>query len=431
MRHQRRFPALALLLATLAAAPSASAYVDYTPNQNLIEEVAANRFRILPRGERYALALDADFFKPVFVGGDNFTYYKWDYYHGNGYWVTARAEFKPVDRLSINLKTLITQGTSSNGPVFNALIVPLVALTYRESLFGLEWETRLSDIGRQTIGNGLFIEQKDTMGGYIKARHGDAGAALVVDGTGSFRLEGGITALEVWLWDGILGFTGLLQETDTTTQPPQLTGTIYSRRRYNNGLGYGVEVGANELNWAGLAYVTYEGWLGDRTQAGFHWAVKPQFRYYGEQVMGGLAGNVEHNYVSYEQNDKAFTNFMNIQSYGDQVRAGALQTDLEYVFNYFYRVYAETEFVHYDYAAAPRVQELFFRTGFRFYPFKEREDHFGFMIGNKYLIASSSQIDNTQSQSARTYTPPNGVDLENKPLFMKQLHVVVNYNARF
>ncbi|MBS1959593.1 MAG: hypothetical protein JST80_08995 [Bdellovibrionales bacterium] len=424
-----RITFLVVLSAVLFSLTS-QAYVDYTPNQNLAEEVRDNPYRILPRNSHYSLALDADFFKPTFVGGDNFLYYKWDFYHGNGYWLTARAEFKPVEKLSINLKTLITQGTSSNGPVYNAMFVPLLALTYREELAGFDWETRLSDIGRLTVGTGLFIEQKDTMGGYIMARRGGFAAALMVDGTGSWRLDGGVAALDFSFWDGIVGATAYIQETAAAIQPPEFTWSIYSKRKIDKYWTYGVEAAANQNTWAGMSFVSYDNWLGDPREAGFHYLLKPQIRYYGPHIMGDLAGNVQHNYVSYEQNDKPFTNFMDIMSYGDDVIASAAQVNLEYVFNIFYRVYAETEFVHYNYRKEPDVQMMFFRTGFKFFPFKERQDNFGFMIGNKYLISSSSQIDNNTSGTVRTYTAPNNADLENKPSFLQQTFFMINYNTK-
>lgn len=419
-----------LVLAFLFSCRTSHAYVEYAPNQNLADEVRTHSYRILPRGEHYSLALDADFFKPVFMGGDNFTYYKWDYYHGNGYWLTARAEFIPVDRLSINLKTLITQGTSSNGPVYNAMIVPLLALTYQEHVFGVDWETRLSDIGRQTVGTGIFIEEKDTMGGYVRAHKGDVDLSLMVDGTGSYRIEGGIAAIDLTLWNGLIGTTVLVQEVDSAIRPTQFTNTLYSTRRFENGFAYGAEGAFNQNAKAAMGYVSYEGWLGDQREGGFHYFLKPQARYYGDRIMGNLAGRVAHNYISYEQNDKAFTNFMDIMSYGNASSAFALQTNLEYVFNIFYRVYGETEFVDYRYRDVPTIRSLYFRTGMKFYPFKEREDHFGFLIGNKYLIASSSDIDNSSVVGARTYTAPNGADNENKPLFLQQTYFMINYTTK-
>lgn len=411
--------------------PSAYAYVEFAKNYDLIEEVQRSPYRILPRSPEYALAIDADFFKPVFLGGDNFNYYKWDFYHGNGYWITTRAEFRPVDRLSLNLKFLITQGTSSNGPVYQAVVVPLAALTYHERLLGFDWTTRLGDIGRQTVGSGLFIEDKDTVGGFVKGRRDQFEMGLMVDGTGSFRLEGGVLALESSMWNGILGATLMFQETSVVTRPPPWTATVFSRRWFPEGLGYGVEAGTNDYSWAGSAYLLVDRWWGDQVEAGLHYRFKPQVRYYGKRIMGNLGGRVAHNYISYEQNDRAFTNFMNILSVGDHVFTASAELNLEYVFNIFYRAYVETEFLNYDYQSHSDVRSIFFRTGFKFFPFKERADHFGFLVGNKYLIASSTQLDNMTVETERSYVAPNSVDFENKATFLKQLYFMVNYYAKF
>ena len=96
------------------------------------------------------------------------------------------------------------------------------------------------------------------------------------------------------------------------------------------------------------------------------------------------------------------------------------------MFNSFYRVYAETEGVLFKYSNANMTRNLFFRTGFKFFLFKGREDFLGFLIGNKYLIASK-----TDPQTGRYYSDPQNPDLENKPLFMNQLYVMVNLAVKF
>ena len=414
---------LILALVAFGIAP-AQAYFQYAPNANLQEELAAHPYRILPRNEHFSLALDADFFKPDFIGGSNYNFYKYDFYHGNGFWLDLRGEFKANPDLALNIETDITHGTSSNGPTYQALIIPRVGLTYRwHNFLGLDWEGRLSDVGRQTIGTGLFIEQKETEGGYLIGKSGDFIGRVIVDGTGSFRLDGGVIAADISLWNGFLGATALVQETETAFHAPQNTGTLYSRHDWDNGFGYGVEAGGNQVTYATLAYLQFKSSLGH-----LNFWVKPQFRAYGEGVLGTLPGRIQHNYVSYDQNDKPFTNLMDIFSYGDHVETYSTQLNSEYVFNLFYRAYVESEFLTYQFHDRAPVRAIYFRTGFKFFPFKEREDEFGFLIGNKYLTASTSQID--QSQVQRTYSSPNIPDFENKPLFLQQLYFMFNFSAK-
>ena len=398
--------------------------MDYAPNDHVAEEVSDNDFRILPHNEHYALAVDADFFKPVFIGYNNYNYYQYDFYHGNGYWVDLRAEFKPVEDLILNIKTDVTHGTSSNGPGYGAILVPHVGLTYRNHQFlGFDWEARLSDIGRQTMGSGLFVESKETEGGYIVAKKGDLIAKMMVDGTGSYRVEGGMIVFDVSLWDHFLGATYFIQETDNDFAPPHYVGTIYSKREWFNGLGYGVEFGGDQAATAGIAYFQFK-----RSFNRLNLFVKPQFRHYGSGILGSLPGNVNQNYVSYDQNDKPFTSLMDIFVRGDNVETYSSELNLEYVFNSFYRVYVESEFLRYIYHQAPIEQSVYFRTGFKFFPFKNREDEFGFLIGNKYLIASTSQ---SGSPISRTYSSPLQTDLENKALFLQQTYGMINFSAKF
>jgi len=361
----------------LSVSGSAHAFFQYAPNRAVREEVEQHEFRILPRSDTFVMALDGDFFKPVFVGSGEGDYYREDFYHGNGYWLDLRGEFQPTKHLVLNLRTTLTQGTTSNGPTFNALVIPRLGLTYRQSGFlGLEWETRLGDVDRQTLGSGIFIEQKETAGGTIAARGGDFHARLLVDGTGSFTLDGGVAALEVIYGEGVLGATVMMLERDVGYRPPQFTGTLFSKGSFTEGFGYRAEAGGNELNYAALAGLDYEVEL-DR----FKLRIGPQYRHYGRKLFGDLA-------------------------------------------NRFYGVYARSEWFAFRFHDRPDVSGIFYRAGFRFFPFPGREDEFGLLIGNQYLIAS------TLGDSGRVVAAPNQFDLENKPLFMQQTFWMVHFSIK-
>jgi hypothetical protein len=404
------------------------AYLSYAPNRNLIEEVTEHPYRVLPRSETFALALDADFFKPVFIAGGQPNYYRYDFYHGNGYWLDLRSEYRPVPELAVNLKGTFTQGTSSNGPTYEAVIFPRVGLTYRvKSFLGMNWETRLSDIDRQTVGAGLFVEMKETNGGYISASNDALLMKVMVDGTGSFALDGGLISFELQSLNGLVGGTILFQETGVDYKPPQWTGTLYSKRSWSYGpgssLGYGLEAGMNAGSNAEMAQITYQATAWDRLKL----TLKPQVRHYGKGILGSLPGQVVHNYVSYDQNDKPFTTLMNIFAYGDHVETYSTQANLEFRVNRFYSIFAENELFAFRFHDRSAVQDIFLRAGFHFYPFHEREDEFGLLVGNKYLISSTKS---SPDSDARTFVSPTIPDFENKPLFMKQLYWMVHYSVK-
>jgi hypothetical protein len=414
-----------LIFLLLGFFTEAHAYLDYSPNANLEQEIEANPYRILPHSEHLFLTLDADFFKPVFSGGDNNSFYKYDFYHGNGYWMDIRSEYKYNDDLVVNFKASVTHGTSSNGPTYLAEIIPFVAITYRQHGFlGFNWEARLSDIDRQTVGIGLFIEDKETDGGYLIAKKDIFTGKIMVDGTGSYQLDGGVVVGDFNLWDGLLGATGMINETATSFHPPQFMGTVYSRKDWKNGLGYGVEAGGDDATYSAMAYLKYE----DTFFNHLHIFVKPQFRSYGKGILGSLPGNIQQNYVSYDQNDKPFTTLMDIFVYGDDVQTYSSQINAEYIFNHFYRLYAETELVDFQYHERDPIEEMFFRTGVKFFPFANRPDEFGFLVGNKYLIASTTQ--SQFSSGTRTYSDPQTPDFENKPLFLKQFYFMFNFTTK-
>ncbi len=412
-----RLPLIALC--SLIAGTS-HAFFQYPPNRNVREEVESKAFRVLPRSENHVFAIDGDFFKPVFVSPGNLDYYREDFYHGNGYWLDLRGEFEPVGNLILNLKTTLTQGTTSNGPTFNALVIPRLGLTYRQNGFlGLQWETRLGDIDRQTLGTGIFIEMRETAGGYISARDGDFDARVFVDGTGSFTLDGGVLALEARYRDGLVGATVMMVEKDVGYRPPQFTGTVFSKGDLGDGFGYRVEAGGNERSYAALAGLAF-----DAEWERFQFHLSPQFRHYGRKLFGDLAGAVSQTYVGYDQNDKPFTSALNIFAYGDNVDAVSSRANVEYRFNRFYGVYVRSELFSFNFKDRSDVSGIFYRAGFRFFPFRDREDEFGILIGNQYLIAS------TLGDGGRTISPPNQPDFENKPLFMQQTYWMVHFSVK-
>ena len=401
----------------------ANAYLQYAPNANLMEEVDANPFRILPRSDHYAFAVDTDFFKPLFLGAGNTNYYRYDFYHGNGYWLSLRSELKPVQNLTLNLKLNMTHGTSSNGPTYLAQIFPMVGITFQDDLFGFHLKGRLSDIGRQTTGVGLFIEEKETEGGYFLAEKNDFKLKIMVDGTGSYRIDGGVIASDISFWNGLLGGVLFIQETETPYHPPALMETLYSKHEWGKHFSYGVEAGLDINSWAAMSFVRYENNFGN-----FHFWLKPQLRHYGARVLGELPGKISQNYVSYDQNDKAFMNIMNVFPYGDDVTTYSSQLNAEWLMNWFYRFYTELEGVSFQFKQRSSIRQLFYRAGVKFFPLKNREENFGFLIGNKYLISSTTL---SPESSSRTYSQPGQPDFENKPLFMSQLYVMFNFESRF
>ena len=409
-----------VVVASLLFTCPTHAFIEYAPNAQLIEEVTNEPYRILPRNPHYTFAVDADFFKPAFLPCLDFSYCYADYYHGNGYWLTARAEFKPVPNITLNVKTVFTHGNSSGGLGRFALIYPLVGVTLEKDIFGLHWETRLSEIGRQTIGAGLFIEQKETEGGYFLISRDFVKYKLMVDGTGSYNINGGVIAMELSLWNGLLGITSMFNEVDPAFNPPMYIGTLYSKSDPEEGFGYGVEVGGDELNWAGMAYFQYrQKW--DKLQI---W-VKPQFRHYGSHVVGQVAKNVTSTYMSYDQNDKPYTNFQDIFAMGDSVNTYSTQLNADYRVSPFYGLFAETEGFDFDYLDDHAFKSFFYRAGVKFYPIPNRNEEVGVQIGNKYLIASKSV------GGGRGYSLPTDIDAENKPLFIRQLYLMIDFSTRF
>lgn len=411
----------AFLIAGIAlSALSAEAYLAYNHNRNVREEVQSQPFRIFPGSEKWAFAVDADFFKPLFLNNLNSERYVYDYYHGNGFWMDGRFEFAPVQNLIFNIKSTLTQGTSSNGPGYLFVPYARVGVTYRFLSSDIQNEFRLSDVDRQTVGLGLFVEDKIVNGAYWKSEWAGAQFKFLVDGTGNFKLDGGLYAAELSIANGGLGGSIFVFETerygDYTTSP---TGTVFTRWGGGN-LRAGFEGAFNYRAYAGMGYLDWK-WSSEPWTIRF----KPQARYYGSKIMGNLPGNIENIYVAYEMNDLPFLNFMSLMSKGDDVIAYGALLNIAYRPNHFYQLFFEGEPVYFDFVKQENYRYPFFRTGFKLFPMVGREDSLGFLIGNKFLSASSNSF------GFRRYTTPTDVDLENRTIFVEQFYMMFNFEVHF
>ena len=131
--------------------------VEYMINDDIKNQVSNSPWRVLPKGENYALAADLHAFWNVNNNGD-------DYYH-SGYWFNSFFEYQPEAQITLNLKLSIFNPSNSYGYNAPARIVPFMAATWSPpTFFEMQFALKGGDLGRVTIGAGLLVEEKEMSG---------------------------------------------------------------------------------------------------------------------------------------------------------------------------------------------------------------------------------------------------------------------------
>ena len=117
-----------------------------TLNRDLRPQIAQDPNRVLSQGELWSLAGDLQFYWHIDKNEK-------DYYH-SGYWLNLFGEYRPLERLTVNLKLASINPSNSYGYNSPALIMPFLSASYRETFFGDDIKVAIlgGDLDRQTLG---------------------------------------------------------------------------------------------------------------------------------------------------------------------------------------------------------------------------------------------------------------------------------------
>ena len=379
--------------------PSAFAlgYPSALQNQNLEAELEGDSDRILPQTEWFSGAVDGQsYLRSLGVK---------DFYHGVGYWVQARTEFRPNDFFRLNVRSIFFSGSFSGGYTEPTGSYHLFSFSgkWPEPIAGGTLEGRAMDIDRQTIGQGLLIEEKEMAGVYLKWSRDGHSVRLLGEGTGGLVLGDDLANLEFQLFDGffgagILGWTASDQSTLTKNRAPLYY--LTSAQSFDDGgFGYFTEIGSRHSKYGGLLGLQHVAW-------GERWNVKSrlQARHYADDFGDEFVGAIQQMYISYDQYDKRFTNAANVFVYDDNVDVYSLIVDIDYEIDQLWSTHLRNEVVAFEFKDVAVKQFYFYRAGVSYFPLPNRKESLTLFTSNKVLTDSYSR-------------PPRIYSLGNLPLF--------------
>ena len=162
-------------------------------NHNVKEQLETQRVSHLPQSEKLSLASDVYLWKywPDTVS----------YYHGPGFWTETFAEYRPASTFTVNLKILAANGSSSFGYNAASGIRPFIGLSWNPKLSDDGWEmlVRFFDLDRETLGAGLFFQDREMSGGYLSIHNERWFFDFRLPGTSVLNLSGDLYSSEFFL----------------------------------------------------------------------------------------------------------------------------------------------------------------------------------------------------------------------------------------
>lgn len=394
----------------LFAERSHAQYPSAKLNANIREEVESDPNRLIPFTDHFAFAVDGD------------TYFRdtgsTEFYHGIGYWLQARSEARLSPWFRANLRSILYAGSVSGGYAEPTGSYHLFAVTAQAAdLFeDANLLLRAGDLDRQTFGEGLLIQNKEMNGACLRLSSGRHGVLFRLDGSGMLKLQGDTYNLETWIFDGIAGAGGVVWSNEIGldnspgTRDPYWY--VFSRAKFD-WFSYGAEYGGRAGIMAALLALKAEKEFGPLKAH-----LKLEGRRYNSGFGGSFTRTIQHQYVSYDQLDKNFTDALNVFVVDDDADVGAAHLNLWLRLSPRWRLHSLNEVGQFAYRSFDRIGYYFFRHGLEFCPVEDRDDCLNAYFSNKTLADSFAR-------------PPWQTSRSNETLFRIQPHFGLEARFRF
>lgn len=396
-----------LLFVLLLSFHAQADYPSARLNQNVCEEISGQQYRLLPRKEWFCGAVDGQAYGRT-VG-------KKDYYHGVGHWTQIRTEFHWEDSVAINFRSIVYSATSSSGYASSNEDYHLGSFrfTYPEKLLGAFVSLRIVDLDRQSVGEGLFIEARESNGGLMLWDWDNVQFRWLQESTGFLVGDDDVSNPEINFWGRRLGFGTVWfykeQPFQDKRKPYFYTYTNIPYENWN----FSAEAGARNKTIAYMGKVSHQLLAG-----GFSLESILQGRYYPNGFAQGFAGQIEQQYTSYDQYNKYYTNSINVFARADHAMVSSLVLNLRYEFSHAHRMGLLNEAGMFDYTGREDDRFYFARLEYNHYPFPLREDNFSLFVTNKLLRDSYN-------------APPYFESLSSRPLFRTYIYAGIEGNFQF
>lgn len=408
--HVRLALLIAIQLILLYSPLARAQYPTAKKNATLREEVESDTQRLIPLTKHFAFAVDGEtYFRNL--GSD-------DFYHGVGYWMQIRSEARPIEAVSLNVRSIVYAGSCSTGYAEPGGGYHLLGLSATDPhlIFGGKIGLRMADLDRQTFGEGLLVQEKEMNGALVSWQRDNHYVLVRTDGTGLFRVNDDTYNTELGLWAGAVGLGNVSwpqgQAQDHLTHDRVPYNYVFSRMSFD-WFSYGLEAGTRQQAFAGLlALKTANTWGGLSLQT------KLEARRYNSGFAEDFAGQVQQQYISYDQYDKAFTNAANVFVTGDDVTVAAAHLNARMKISEAWRLHSLNESGRFDFKSKDSLGYYYFRQGTEYCPFEGREDCLDFYVSNKVLTDSFAR-------------PPSKLSTSNSTLFKAQPFFGLEARFRF
>jgi hypothetical protein len=199
---------VSLVLVSLGFSLVASATPPLLRNSELDKQVAQNPTAYLPCKPELCFAVQGRYFyrtnpyvsrsKIIDLGSGSSMIVPGEfvYYHG-GYWLDTFAQIQPHEEFALNVQLALEQGASSYGTTAETRVLPFVAFKWERTWNeGLSTQVQGFDLGAQTLGSGLILEEKRMSGMRNEIRSGDLRFVHMLEGTSSFQIDGDLWYLQ-------------------------------------------------------------------------------------------------------------------------------------------------------------------------------------------------------------------------------------------
>lgn len=372
-----------------------SASLAYTRNADLRSQLKSEPYRVLPSSKLFAAAINGHLFYRL---ADPFP----GYYHG-GYWIDNFAEVNPWEKLAVNGKFVLYNPAASYGVAATSYIHPFVTVSWNDDLgrflpFDLQMKSNFFYLDRQTLGAGLTLEDKEMSGILLELVHGKLRLKFIQDGTGGYNINGDVHYLGLDFMENLLGVAIF----DYEVNSPAFV-TIFSSHPLIGDFSYFAELGRRRERYAGLLGVKHQAeWTGY-----FSTRLKTQIRRYESGFADRIAGRIEHDYLSIEQEDKSFTNSENIFVWGDNVDVGSIELGFTLKPAPWLRLDTDNEFYVFDFKDQPRESGYFYRHSIGVCP-RSIASECGYIVASNKITSAMNPISYNDNRnvpffSKRTY----------------------------
>ena len=363
-------------------------YPRALPNSFLQEEHFNQTDRKIPKVDWFTAAVDGHAYMRL-VGRE-------DFYHGFGYWVQGRTEFRPREKVHINIRSIFYSGSISGGytePTGQYHLFGFYVL-WPDLIAGGTLEGRVIDIERQTVGQGLMIQDKEMAGAWFKWKRDTHAVTLRGDGTGSLIKQDDMMNIQIDLYEqsfslGTVYWIGGESQTGLGENRKPHTYLSSAHNLIGKSLSYYLEVGVRDLPY-GQSGKSYAGLLGLKSEVQLEQLKlnsRIQGRYYDRNYSQFFANEISQTYVSYDQYDKRFDNPSNILLQPGRVSTYSAVLDADYEFSHHWSVHMRNEAVYMDYETDDS-KYYFYRYGFSYRPYPDTAETITFFASNKVINAN-------------------------------------------